>query len=88
MRTGNNRKKEVGFRNFLCGWSRSHIGFHRTDFAVRKSYMFPNVSPHFLTWFIVSAWLNKLVVFALNGLVSRKHIFKEPLNAEVRTTLQ
>ena len=82
MRTGNNRKKEVGFRNFLCGWSRSHIGFHRTDFAVRKRYMFPNVSPQFLTW------LNKLVVFALNGLVSRKHIFKEPLNAEVRTTLQ
>lgn len=82
MRTGNNRKKEVGFRNFLCGWSRSHIGFHRTDFAVRKSYMFSNVSPQFLTW------LNKLAVFALNGLVSRKHIFKEPLNAEVRTTLQ
>ena len=82
MRTGNNRKKEVGFRNFLRGWSPSHIGFHRTDFAVRKSYVFPNVSPQFLTW------LNKLVVFALNGLVSRKHIFKEPLNAEVRTTLQ
>ena len=69
MRTGNNRKKEVGFRNFLCGWSRSHIGFHGKDFAVRKSYMFPNVSPQFLTW------LNKLAVFALNGLVSRKHIF-------------
>ena len=29
-----------------------------------------------------------LAVFALNGLVSRKHIFEEPLNAEVRTTLQ
>ena len=82
MRTGNNGKEEVGFRKVSFGWCRSHIGFHRTDFAVRKSYMFSNVSSQFLTW------LNKLAVFALNGLVSRKHIFKEPLNAEVRTTLQ
>lgn len=56
------------------------ISSHR--FAVRKSYMFSSVSPQFLTW------LNMLAVFALNGLVSRKHIFEEPLNAEVRTTLQ
>lgn len=67
------------FEKVSFGWSRSHIGSHCTDFAVRKSYMFPNDSPQFLSFFFL---------FALAGLVPRKLIFKEPLNAQFRTTLK